>query len=336
MWFFSPDFQKLGKENDILALFFLLKNRNSGVRLKSFNLLSKKIDREELFSKAGHLLHDPSWEVRCNVILKFNELEYPGILKHISYILQFGKPEEKIRALQSASGLTVDDISTKENILLQALNDDRLIVQVAAIKELAKYNSSLVIERIMERLHSRHYQLRMEAVKSLSLIDPDFAIDHIIGAMVDSHPDVRYTAGKLLENIDSVKAKIAIDNEKFIKLVRSMNDNYSIRRKTAMAIGEHLMKEGVPLLIKTCNDRYKGVRIESVKSLGNFQNPDHTEIIIKMLRDEYWDIRLEAVLALEKIGGKKAFHAMTVVMKDKNFNVRKEAERVSARLYAYA
>ena len=326
MGIFFPDIKKMESDNDTPGLILLLKRRNPDIRLRAFRILADKLERDELFDKTGFLLRDRDRKVKNYVAVKFCSMGNREVFHYIHGMIMTGRRDEKVQALQALPLCNYPDKDQVLGLLFHALNDDKLIVQTEAMRALGHFDGVIVTERIIAKLHDRHYQLRLEAVRSLVLSSGESGIDHIMGAMVDQHPLVRRAAVNALENIPGEKARCTLGNRDFIRLVREMNENFSVRLHAVRAIGEKQIYEGIPLLFRACRDSYKSMRIEAVRSLASFKNPQCTGVLMSMLGDRYWDIRLEAVRALGKIRDAGALPGIQIALEDGNFNVRTEAK----------
>ena len=326
MGFFSPDYRKLHRENDIEGLLHLLERRNPWIRLRAFSILAEKLGPEVLIEKTSFLLNDRNDMVKNRVAIRFCSLGHLQSFDLISSVMSRGSREEKIRALQALPGGTYTDPGPVITMLLRVLQEEKLIVQVEVLRALAFFRGPLVTERLRERLHDRHHQMRIEALKALAAAGDEADVDFITSAMVDPHAAVRREALSILDSFPGEAARQARENRKFIGLVRAMNENFSVRLKTVREIGEKMLIEGLPLLVKTSHDRYKSIRIESARSLGAFRDPGTVTILRSLLDDRYWDVRLQAALSLGKIKDQRALEALEYAEQDKNSNVRNQAK----------
>ncbi|MCP4133436.1 MAG: HEAT repeat domain-containing protein [bacterium] len=324
MGFFTPNVDKLAKEEDVAGLLEHIAHRKSEVRLQVLKALAKMIDRKEVRDKLRVLLYDPDTSVRTTAVSEFARLGEEGIFENLKPIIIKGSRADKLDALRILGyyGTKDDGLS---HILAQAINDKSQMVQVEAIKTMGALKDAFYIRDLVEKLGDKAYQVRLESARSLGKIGAEPAINSLISALVDNNGEVRKIARQALESIGTEKARSAFENAPFMLLVKRMNEGSTRRQETARHIGKHKIKEGLPLLLKTCHDEFKSVRIESLKAIGQLRDVAAVSSVVKLLDDPYFDTRIEVVKALEKLNDPGALSALEKAMEDTNTNVKNEA-----------
>jgi len=111
-----------------------------------------------------------------------------------------------------------------------------------------------------------------------------------------------------------------------------MSDTEPVREKTAQRIGQDRIREGLALLHNACRDKYRGVRIEALKSIAIFKHQSSIDVVEKLLYDKFPEVRIEALQTLERIGGPRALEAIENIPTDKKKIVREAIERTLARM----
>jgi len=149
--------------------------------------------------------------------------------------------------------------------------------------------------------------------------------------LADKNEDVQAEAKLCLSEINLEYVQKALHDAEFKKLVTGMTGREPEREKTAVYIGSEKIREGLPLLHRGCRDRYKGVRIESLRAMAKFKDQASIEFSERLLSDKFHDVRIEALNTLEAIGGVRAWKAVEFALGDKNREVRNLAEIILQR-----
>lgn len=328
MGLFSPNIKKLDKENNINELTKCLENKKSSVRFRAFSVLSGKENLPSAsISRLKSLAHDPDEKVKTVATLKFTGTGDKSVADSIMDIIRNGSVQNRLDLLHVIEGLGRTEDETILQAIMSGLIDRNETVRLQAVKAAGTSRSIHLVPYLGDRLHAKHHKERLAAAHSLFDIGGDESIDYLIGLLADNHPEVHTAARSYLEKVDNEYVRKALNEASFMQLIKDMNGKEPVREKTANYIGTEKIREGLPLLHRACRDKYKGVRIQALKSMALFKEPGSIDIADKCLHDRFRDVRLEALNALEKIGGMKARKAAESALDDKSLAVRKRAQQ---------
>ncbi|MCU0849108.1 MAG: HEAT repeat domain-containing protein [Spirochaetes bacterium] len=327
MGLFTPNIDRLDKNDDMQGLLKCLKHRKSDIRLAAFIAILNKTEDPDIIQKLKVLQDDKDTKLKTLAVLKFAQFGEKGLFEKLRPIIIDGSTNEKIEALRIIADRGFVDNDDITNLVVLALNDKKALVQIESIKVMGILKSPLFVLHLDEMMHDKRHNMRVESARALGMIANEEATETLIGALMDSHADVRKAARDSLETIGSEIATRALNDAPFMLLVKKMNESVASREETIRHIGKHKLKEGLPLIKQACRDEYKNVRLEAVRVIGIMRDKSSMGIVIKMIDDPYYDIRLEAVKTLEKMNDNLALAAIEKAMSDYNTNVRKEAQK---------
>jgi len=329
MAFFTPDINKLEKENNIEELAKCLESKNSSIRYRAFVALSGKANLSaENMNKLHGMSHDPNPWVKTIATLKFADSRDKTMSGSLLEIIRDGSPDEKINLLQVISGRGASDNEAVLQVIMSGLLDKKETVRIQAIRAAGLSKSAHLVPNLGEMLHAMHHKERLLAAEALFDIGGDESIDYLIGLLADNHPEVHTAARFYLAKAENDYVKKALHDASFMLLVKNMNGTEPVREKTAQTIGADKIREGLPLLHRACRDKFKGVRIQALKSIALFKNESSVDVVEKILGDKFYDVRIEALNTLERIGGGRARKAVETALSDKNKYVRTRAEEI--------
>lgn len=326
MGLFSPNIERMRKKNDLAGLVKCLDHRSSSVRYHAFLALAgEKQISDEIIGRLKKMLNDTDERARTAATLKFAALGAPLLSKNLVELISNGTRREKISLLKIIVGRGRDVDGPILKAVVLALEDRNGIVKLHAIEAAGSTGSGHLVSKIAEFLNDRHTDMRTKVAQALCGIGNDASIDHLIGLLADPDAGVRSAARACLENIDSPRISMALNDTRYIQLIRGMGGLVPDRIETARKIGIEGTREGLPLLHRACRDKYKGVRLEAARSIAVFGDPSSVEALSKLLNDKFYDVRLEAVRALGRIAGKASIDALAPALEDRNKRVRGEA-----------
>ncbi|HOS40680.1 MAG TPA: HEAT repeat domain-containing protein [Spirochaetota bacterium] len=326
MGLFGPNIEKLIDNDDVDGLLKLLGHRKPKIRLGALLALSRKRD-EYVLSRLRPMIDDPDDRVKTIATLKFGEITDPKTLTNLRDIIITGSQTEKIEALRVLGGRGQTDNAEISKILYLALNDKNQVVRIQSIRTMGAIKDRYSIKHLIDCLDDKKFQIRLEATKALGAVGGEVCVDPLIGSLVDNHGEVRRAADAALRQVGTEKALNAVTDAPFMLLVKKMTENESVRLETVINIGRLKIKEGAPLLHKSCMDEYKNIRLESLRAVGQLRDKTAVDTVNKLVEDPFYDVRLEAVKTLEKLFHPGALRGIEKAMKDTNKNVRLEAIR---------
>jgi len=329
MGLFTPNITRLEKENNIEELAKCLESKRASVRYRAFVALSGKDNLPaENLNKLRGMSHDPDPWVKTIATFKFAGMGDKSVSDSLLEIIKDGSPEDRLDLLQVISGRGASEDDTVLQVIMTGLIDKKETVRIQAIKAAGLSKSSHLVTYLGEKLHARHHKERLFAAQALFDIGGDESIDYLIGLLADIHPEVYMAARSYLEKVENDYVKKALHDASFMLLVKKMNGKEPVREKTAHTIGMDRIREGLPLLHRACRDKYKGVRIEALKSIALFKSQTSVGAVEKVLSDKFYDVRIEALNTLEKIGGPRAKKAAETALTDRSRFVRERAEQI--------
>lgn len=329
MGLFTPNINRLDKENKIDELIKCLGNRWSSVRYRALVVLSEKNNlSQENLNRLRQMSHDPDLLVKTISALKFTGMGDKSVSDSLIEIMEDGSADVRINLLQVISGLGATEDDTILRVIMIGLIDKKEKVRIRAIQVAAVSKSRHLVPYLGDMLNAKHHKERLLAARALFEIGGDESIDYLVGLLADNYPEVNAAAKLYLEKVENEYVQKALHEASFMQLVKDMNSNESLREKTAHTIGAERIREGLPLLHRASRDKYKGVRIQALRSISLFNNPHSIDVVGKLLSDKFYDVRIEALNTLEKIGGQRAMKVVETALEDKKKAVRQRAEQI--------
>jgi len=332
MGIFKPDVQRLDKERNISGLLKCLEHRNTDVRYSAFVALAHGIElSDEVSERLKQMVHDPDPWVRTLAVLRFAGLGDERVSDSLLEIMDEGTVNNRIELMKVIASRGVSDDAGVLQAIVIGLGDRKEVVRDFAIRAALAVKSRHLMQYLGDLLHEKHHKLRIMAAKSLFEIGGDDSADYLISLLADKNEDVQTAARSYLSEIKVEYVQKALHDAAFKNLVAGMTGREPEREKTAAYIGTEKIREGLPLLHRGCRDKYKGVRVESLRSMAKFKDQASIEFAERLLDDKFHDVRLEALNTLEAIGGIRAWKAVEIALEDKNREVRTFAEIILQR-----
>jgi len=331
MGLFTPDIYKLKKQNRIAALSRLLDHKNKEVRYGAFTALATKTDlSEELTDKLKTMMHsDPDPWIRTMVTLQFARLGDPSVSGNLLQIIEEGSLKSRLELLKYITDNGPTEDVTIIQIIIIALSDSNILVRLQAITAANATKNKELIPYLGEMLKEQQYKVRLFAAKALYNIGKFESTDYLITLLKDKNLQVLSAVRTYLSAINADRSYKILSNTPFID---TEEDNEQVYGKTIQGIGQESMDKALTILDEACRDRFRGIRVEALKSLTIFRHPAAVEMAEKLLYDRFPEVRIEALHTLEKIGGRRALKAIEKKGRDKKRVVRDVLEKVLARM----
>ena len=334
MGLFTPDMNKLKKNNKISELVKYLDSNNPAIRYSAFAALANhpKIT-EEVKSRLRNMMYtDPDPWVKTIATLRFAKLGDPTISENLIQIINEGTLSNKLELLRliTDNGQTSD--VTVFQVIMTGLADKKVLVRLQAISAANSTKNKQLIPSLSEMLNEKHYKVRLLAAKALYNIGRDEIVDNLISLLADKNTLVHSAARTYLSAINSGYTHRSINDDLSAELHESMDDNEPPRERTAHGIRQDQIQEGLAILHNLCTDKFRGVRIEALKSIAIFKHQSSVDVVEKLLYDKFPEVRIEALTTLERIGGKRALEAIEKLEGDKKKIVREAIDRALARM----
>lgn len=324
---FTPDIDRLKRNEDIEALIKCLSHKKPEIRSKAFSALKPWDTRKDVITAMRKLIDDQDSKVRTLALLKFTEISNSFNEANMKNIILNGRQAEKIellRILSEKKGPLNEDIS---RIIVLALNDKKMIVRFEAIRTFGALKVTHTVPYLIENLDDESYRIRSEAAKALGNIGAPESVDALIGGLMDNNGEVRNSAHEALKKIPSEQALKAVNDAPVMIMAKKMSGSSTLRQETLQHIGKNRITDGIPLVLKALKDDFKTVRIEAITTIGLLRNSTCIEPLSVMLDDRYWDVRLEAVKAFERVADPRSLVYLEKAMKDANSNVKNQAQK---------
>jgi len=334
MGLFTPDINRLKKNNKIPQLVKCLDHQNASVRYSAFAALAGKQDiSEEIKAKLKSMMYyDPDPWVKTIATLKFMKLGDPTISENLIQIINEGSLTSKLELLRLITDNGQSSDVTVVQVVMTGLIDNKVLIRLQAISAANATKSKQMIPYLAEMLHEKHYKVRLLSAKALYNIGRDEVVDYLITLLGDKNNLVHSAARTYLSAINSGYTHRSINDDLMTELDELTDDNESPREKTAHGIRQDQVKEGLAILHTACTDKFRGVRIEALKSIAIFRHPSSIDVVENLLYDKFPEVRIEALNTLERIGGKRALEAIEKMEGDKKKIVREALERTLARM----
>lgn len=333
MKLFTTDSTRIRSIKDASAVLPFFDRRYSGIRFNPFSTLAGNPNlNDATISMLKKMADDRSPMVRKTASLKLAGILPGYVSENFIEIITNGTKDAKLELLAviAQRGRTGDE--TLLMVIMHGLRDKNESVRMQALAAADASGNKHLLPYVAERIDEKHYKVRLSVASTLYKIGGKDSTGHLIGMLADKNIDVAASARQHLKKIDYKLAEKAVGDEKFISLVRGMNDREPVRKLTVQKIGEESIRDGLPLLHRACSDRFREVRIEALKGIAVFSNPSSVEFVEKLLSDRSLNVRLQAVLTLESIGDERALIALEWGLDDKKDAVRKAAHNAIVRL----
>lgn len=331
MGLFTPDIYKLKKQNRISELARLLDHKDKEVRYSAFTALASKTDlNEEITEKLKIMMHsDPDPWIRTMVTLRFARLGDPSVSGNLLQIIEEGSMKSKLELLRFIAGNGPSTDVTIIQIVIIALSDSNILVRIEAITAANAVKNKELIPYIGEMLKEQQYKVRLLAAKALYNIDRVESVDYLITLLADKNLQVLSAVRTYLAAINADRSYRILSNTPFID---PDGGDEMVYGKIVQGIGQESAMKALSILNEACMDRYRGVRVEALKSLAIFRHPSSIDLAEKLLYDRFPEVRIEALYTLEKLGGRRALKAVEKKGKDKKRAVRDAREKVLVRM----
>lgn len=319
--------------NDVNVLLNFLDHRRAGIRNSAFSALAGVPDlNDATISRLKEMTDDRSFMVRKTATLKLAGMLRNYVSEGFIEIITDGSKDDKLELLKIIEQRGKADDETILLTIMHGLRDRNETVRIQSLATAEASGSRHLIPYVAGCLQEKHHKVRIIAAGALFNIGGADATDYLIGLLADKHIDVAATARQYLRRIDYSIAEKAVNDGKFMALVKGMNGMEPVRKLTVQKIGEEEIREGLSLLYIGCMDRYREVRIEALKSISVFRSPSSVEYVEKLLNDRSVNVRLEAVRTLESIGDQHALIALEWGLDDRKNAVRKAAHNAIVRI----
>ncbi|TFH28478.1 MAG: hypothetical protein E4G98_05335, partial [Promethearchaeota archaeon] len=237
------------------------------------------------------------------------------------------------------------------NPIINAISDENVDVQLAAIKTLSEFRTVLAIRPLIKILSDPHDDIRAAAVLALGLIEDKNSLFPLIDCIEDKSPQVRVNALVALSNLgdprsiepiiellssekDESVTQMAIltlgplgqkDKRIIAPLVQLLDsDNARFRQYAVLSLGQTKSPEIIDPLLRVLNDEDSYVRSACASVLSEIKDPATVRQFIDRLRDPSPEIRETSANALGKLGDVNALEPLIGLLNDENYQVREE------------
>ncbi len=324
---FGADIEKLKLEENREALIRLLSTRKTSKKLKIMKALTDLLPDVKIVEAVKPLFYDEDRSVRIAAMTMLSDSYTPELDKDLKILLSEGTLAEKIEMLRMFTDkpeIFRDNVSA---LLAIAVADRSEPVKIEALKIAAAFREKGLREIMIPGLGHRNHSVRKTTLAAIGSLGDERDVDMIVGLLIDSHPEVRAAARDVLGNMKSDRAKSAYSNSRLTILAKKMRESCLTRQEALQEIARHKLTEARGLAERSVHDRYKTVRIQAVKTIGELGTIESLHALKEALNDKYWDVRLEAVIALERFMFRESLEVLKTALEDRNSNVRARASR---------
>jgi len=326
-----PDIEKLKKSNKITELVQCLDHPRAGIRYNAFVALAGNTTlSDQIKSRMKRLMYnDPDPWVKTIATLRFAQLGDPEISDNLIHIIQEGTQKNKLMLLRIIADYGVSADVTVLQIIMTGLNDEDILVRLQAITAANASKNKQLMPALGKMLNEKYSKVRLLAAKALYNMDKYESAEYLIGLLTDKNILVHSAVRIYISSIISDRAFYGINDDSSIYPAGSIDGLLENKpRKT----GQEVINEGLSLLHNACNEKFKAVRVEVLKSIAIFRDPSSIDVVEKLLYDKFPEVRIEALNTIEKIGGKRALEAIEKLPRDKKKAVREAIDRTLTRM----
>jgi len=333
MGLFDTDIVRV-KKNKLNGLIKSLDHPKASVRYNAIIALARKKDlTDEIKTRLKDVMYnDPDPWVKTIATLRFAELGDPLISETLLQIINEGSQNSKLELLRFIAKNGASANVTTLQILMIALKDKNILVRLQAIIAANVSKNKLLIPVIGEMLHEKSSKVRLLAAKALYNIGRDESLDYLVGLLSDKNTELLSAVRIYIANIINDRAFNARSDESSTQPAGFINEEEAMREKAIRESRQEIIRKGLSILENACMAKYRGVRIEALKSIAVFKSPSSIDIVEKLYHDRFPEVRIEALIALEKIGGKRALEIIENAPRDKKKVIRQAVDRALARM----
>lgn len=334
MGLFTPDINRLAKNNRVSELLRCLNHKNPGVRYSAFTALSKRTDlSEEIRTRLKNVMHDdPDPWMRTTATLRYADLSDHSVAENLIKIIKEGSLKSKLALLRQIENNGQTSDVTILQIIIIGLTDEKVLVRLQAIMAANSSKNPQLIQHLGDRLGEKHARGRLFAAKALYNIGREESLRYLIKLLADKNTEVHSAARTYITAIITETTRRAVLESAIGTPLEPINPDLPESEQPFRVRRDALIREALEILYRGCRDRYRAVRIEALKSIAIFRDRSSFEMLEMMLKDRFPEVRIEAINTLEKLGGKQAIDAIDSVRHDRKRHVRDAAERALARL----
>ena len=334
MGLFTPDIDKLERNKKFAELVKCLDHSKASVRYSAFVALAGKTDLgDDVKTRLKNMMYnDPDPWVKTIATLRYATLGDPAISENLIQIINEGSQSSKLQLLRLITENGASSDVTILQVIMTALNDSRVLVRLQAVSAANASKNKQLIPYLAVVLQEKHYKIRLLTAKALYNIGRDESVDYLIKLLGDKNTDVHSAARTYLAAIMSDRSHKSIFDDLPAQNTGDQDGNEPQNENVTHGVGPKHIAEGLAILHNACGDKFRGVRIEALKSIAIFRHTSSIEIVEKLLYDKFPEVRIEAMNTLERIGGTLALEAIERMEGDKKKIVREELERTLARM----
>lgn len=250
----------------------LLDEEDPGVRLNAAQALSKLADERVRQDVVG-LLQDPDPIIRgfgATAAARAGATSSWGAIAQL-----LGEENEDVRA-RAAEALGVLGEPRAARILQTVLTDSSVKVRSNATISLGQLNCPESVDGLSQAANDLQPQVRKRAIDALALIGTSEARDVIVRMLRSDHmPDVRQMAARVIAQFPSAET---------VELLKeSLNDEFMVRVRACISLGEIGLPESADLLLPLLKDPVAEIRFHACNGLANIGDGRALKLLEEML-----------------------------------------------------
>ncbi len=330
----TPDIARLKKGNKTEELAKCLDHPKASVRYNAFVALTSNARlTDEIKSRMKRLMYvDPDPWVKTIATLRFAKLGDPEISENLIQIIQEGSQKDKLMLLRIITDYGISGDVTVLQIIKTGLADEDVLVRLQAITAANASKNIQLMPDLGRMLTEKYSKVRLLAAKALYNLGKYESAEYIISLLTDKNIQVHSAARIYISSIISDRDFYSNNYEPSELYPGFIRDTELFPGNKPRKKADDVIKEALDMLHEACNDRFRHVRVEVLKSIAVFRNTSSIDFVEKLLHDKFPEVRLEALNTLEKIGGKRSLEIIESLPRDKKKIVREAIDRVLTRM----
>ena len=285
-------------------------------------LYSRSFLDESVIGINSHNKPDPAYIISGRMILEFLQQKTALIQPEVS-------SEEKLEHLRK-----IIPLSVKSGEL-----DREKTIEVIALSHSTQNGGMLEFleKTFLESLNDEKPVVRVTALNNLAILDSPAAVDAIILAMKDSDSLVREYAARNLYDITSGSLDYSLHNRIIETLMESVDDEYeAVRVQVYHCLAHYKHSHDLAsIFLKGLTDASEGVRLTSIQSLAELEtdSPLVRNSFVQATQDKSVTMRKNALIGLKHYCDEEIIELMTDVLRgDEDSSVRTLAADILSNL----
>ena len=283
---------KIGGEDAAQALLKGLTDDDPSVRSNAAAALGKIADKRTA-GPLTKLLGDSDGDVRARAVVALGKLKESAAVPALVACLQDEDPELRSKVAE-ALGEIADPRAT--TALIAVANDARHVVRQRVAEALGQIRDARALETLQGLLADPEELVRLRVVEALGNLGDARAIPDLQAVLAKGRTtEIRMAAARGLGAIRNPKALDALQD--------ALNDEFAVRCRAVIALGEIGSKLALPSLLAMLKDPVAEVRYHATAALGEIGDANALKPLENLLHKDDDPLVLRgAAKALQQLG----------------------------------